>query len=74
MEHHDFDRAKSACELTGARFEQGSFLTGKPATIHAPRGVSPSSWDEKGGCVARLFGGNGVDKAPTANFMIRFNS
>jgi len=71
MDRSDFERAK---KLTDASFEYGSFLTGKPATIHAPSGVSPSSWDEKGGCVARLFGGDGVSKAPSVNFLIRFNS
>ena len=73
MDRSDFERAKTACELTDARFENGSFLTGKPATIHAPRGTSPGSWDDKGGCVARLFGGDGVIKAPSVNFMIRFS-
>ena len=74
MDRKDFDRAKAACKLTNARFEGGSIMTGKPATIIAPAGETPGSWDEKGGCVARLFGGDGVMKAPSVDFMIRFNS
>ncbi|MCY7281800.1 MAG: hypothetical protein LH610_13095 [Sphingomonas bacterium] len=74
MQIGDFERAKAACELIGSRFEEGNYLTGKPATIHAPRGVSPNSWDGKNECVARLFGRDGVSKAPDVNFMIRFDS
>ncbi|MDR6147198.1 hypothetical protein QE363_002991 [Sphingomonas sp. SORGH_AS870] len=74
MTNGEFSFAKSRCKLNGAKLVGGSFLTGRPSIIEAPFGIKPGDWDAKLDCVARLFGGDGVIKAPSNSFVFRFKN
>ncbi|MEP5814211.1 MAG: hypothetical protein ABJL11_04935 [Parasphingorhabdus sp.] len=73
MSEDDFAWAKESCQLEGAAFESGSFVTGRSATIVAPSKTIPSDWDGKLTCIAELFGGDGVTKPARVSFKIRFD-
>lgn len=74
MRAAEFERARQACALGASEFTEGSYLKGSYSIIDAPSGASPSQWEGKLECVAKLFGGDGVSKPATVSFVIRFNT
>ncbi|WP_147276230.1 hypothetical protein [Sphingomonas aracearum] len=74
MTEDEFAQAEDRCDLKGATLIEGSLIKGNPSIIEAPASIRPSDWDGKLDCVARLFGGDGVSKATSNSFVIRFSS
>lgn len=73
MNRDQFQQARESCGLGSAIFTEGSFIKGDVSIIDAPPGISPRDWDGKLECIARLFGGDGVTKKSSVNFILRFN-
>ncbi|HMI18486.1 MAG TPA: hypothetical protein VK533_02975 [Sphingomonas sp.] len=75
MTKSEFELVKKGCRLDDARFDEGSFLTGRPSIIDTnedAQEVGQGQARKEQACVDKLLGVDRLARFPSINFQLTY--